>query len=101
MSVTDIIIDMAKLITVSWRDTFWTLTTTMFNILMPKNLSTIQQIDAILGFIISGSQTLLSMNMKHYANLRASFLKFFSHPTFQLLLGLPPQNTPTAPPFNN
>ena len=76
-------------------------TTTMSNIPTPKNLPTTQQIDAVLGSVISGSQTLLSMNMKHYVDLRASFLKFYSHPTFQLLLGLPPQNTPTAPPVDN
>ena len=75
--------------------------TTMSNIPMPKNLPTTQQIDTILGSIISGSQILLSMDTKHYTDLRASFLKFYSHPTFQLLLGLLPQNTPTAPPVDN
>ena len=68
---------------------------------MPKNLPTTQQIDTILGSIISGSQILLSMDTKHYTDLRASFQKFYSHPTFQLLLGLLPQNTPTAPPVDN
>ena len=73
----------------------------MSNISMPKNLSTTQQIDAVLGSIISGSQTLLSIDIKHYADLRASFLKFYSHPTFQLLLRLPPQSTPTIPPSDH
>ena len=73
----------------------------MSNIPTPKNLPTTQQIDAVLGSVISGSQTLLNMDMKNYADLRASFLKFYSHPTFQLLLGLPPQNPPApAPPDN-
>ena len=71
------------------------------NIPTPKNLPTTQQINAVLGSVISGSQTLLSMDMKHYVDLRASFLKFYSHPTFQLLLGLLPQNTPTAPPVDS
>ena len=70
----------------------------MSNIPMPKNLPTTQQIDVILGSVISGSQTLLSIDMKNYANLRASFLKFYSHLAFQLLLGLPPQNSPAPPP---
>ena len=67
----------------------------------PKLPPTTQQINAVLGSVIGGTQTLLNADMKHYADLRNFFLKFYMHPIFQLVLGFPPQNTPTAPPQDN
>jgi hypothetical protein len=60
-----------------------------------------QQIDATLRSVISASQTLISGDPRHVTNLRATFLQFYSHPTFQLILGFPSQTTPTSPPLDN
>ncbi|KAN0105780.1 hypothetical protein V8E52_010690, partial [Russula decolorans] len=74
----------------------------MSNIPTPKEIPpTPQQVDATLRSVITASQTLINTDPRHYTNLRATFMQFYSHPTFQLILGLPTQNTPTQPPPDN
>ena len=74
----------------------------MSNIPTPKNFPpTTQQVDATLRLVIAASQTLINEDPKHYTNLRATFMQFYSHPTFQLILGLPAQQTQTLPPPDN
>jgi hypothetical protein len=69
----------------------------MSNIPTPKEIPpTPQQVDATLRSVITASQTLINTDPRHYTNLRATFMQFYSHPTFQLILGLPTQNTPTV-----
>jgi hypothetical protein len=64
----------------------------------PKEIPpTPQQVDATLRSVISASQTLINGDPRHVTNLRATFLQFYSHPTFQLILGLPSQSTHTPP----
>jgi hypothetical protein len=70
----------------------------MSNIPMPKEIPpTPHQVDATLRLVIIASQTLINTDPWHYTNLRATFMQFYSHPTFQLILGLPSQNTPMQP----
>ena len=58
----------------------------------PKEIPpTPQQVDRILQSVLANSQQLLAADPRHFANLRASFLAFYTHPTFQLVLGIPPQ----------
>lgn len=74
----------------------------MSNIPTPKAIPpTTQQVNATLRSVIAASQTLINEDPRHFAELRATFLQFYSHPTFQLLLGLPSQQTPTQPPLDN
>jgi hypothetical protein len=56
---------------------------------------TIQQIDATLRSVLDASHSLISVP-SNAAALRNSFLQFYSHPTFQLILGLPVLLPPTA-----
>jgi hypothetical protein len=74
----------------------------MSNIPTPKPVPPIpQQVDGMLGSVISASHTLIGMDPGHISTLRTSFLKSYSHPVFQLILGLPPQSTPAPPPIDN
>src|SRR6266852_8314008 len=74
----------------------------MSNIPTPKETPpTPQQVDRVLQSAIMASQSLISADPKHFANLRASFLAFYTHPTFQLILGIPSQVPANSPPSNN
>ena len=74
----------------------------MSNIPTPKNFPpTTQQVDATLRSVIAASQTLINEDPKHFTNLRATFMQFYSHPTFQLILGLPAQQIQTHPSPDN
>jgi hypothetical protein len=76
-------------------------TTTMSNIPTPKEIPpTPQQVDRTLQSVISAAQSLISSDPRHFANLRASFLALYTHPTFQLILGIPSQ-TPANDPQPN
>ena len=67
-----------------------------------ETAQTPQQIDATLRSAIAATQTLIYQDPRHLASLRPTFLQFFSHPTFQLVLGIPSQNTPLPPaPIDN
>ena len=74
----------------------------MSNIPTPQKFPpTTAQVDATLGSVLSATQSLLNADSNHYAALRASFIKFYSHPTFQLVLGVPhqaPSNIAPSPP---
>src|SRR5260221_14567332 len=77
-------------------------TTTMSNIPTPKETPpTPQQVDQVLQSAIMATQSIISADPKHFANLRASFLAFYTHPTFQLILGIPSQVPANSPPPNN
>src|SRR6266852_2028521 len=74
----------------------------MSNIPTPKETPpTPQQVDRVLQSAIMAAQSLISADPKHFANLRASFLAFYTHPTFQLILGIPSQVPANSPPSNN
>lgn len=74
----------------------------MSNFPTPKEIPpTPQQVDATLRSVIAASQTLINGDPRHYTNLRATFMQFYSHPTFQLILGLPTQHTHAQPPTDN
>jgi hypothetical protein len=73
-------------------------TTTMSNIPTPKEIPpTPQQVDRTLQSVISAAQSLISSDPRHFANLRASFLALYTHPTFQLILGIPSQTPANEP----
>ena len=64
-------------------------------------LSTTQQVDRTLQSVIVAAQSLIAADPKHFANLQASFLALYTHPTFQLILDIPIQiPSSTTPPFN-
>ena len=72
----------------------------MSNIPTPKEIPpTPQQIDRTLQSVIGAAQTLIATDTRHFANLWASFLAMYTHPTFQLILGIPTQvnNNPPTP----
>jgi hypothetical protein len=74
----------------------------MSNFSTPKEIPpTPQQVDTTLRSVITASQTLINADPRHYTNLRATFMQFYSHPTFQLILGLPSQTTSTQSPLDN
>ena len=74
----------------------------MSNIPTPTNAPpTPQQVDRTLHSVVNAAQQLIAKDARHFANLRASFLAFYTHPTFQLILGIPSQVPPTASPPNN
>jgi len=82
----------------TYEDASCSHTTTMSNIPTPKEIPpTTQQVDRTLQTAISAAQSLISSDPRHFANLRASFLALYTHPTFQLILGIPSQ-TPANPP---
>jgi len=72
----------------------------MSKVPMPKEIPpTTQQVDRILQTVVVHVQQLIADDPRHFANLRASFLAFYTHPTFQLILGIPSQVSPsTSPP---
>jgi hypothetical protein len=73
----------------------------MSNIPTPKEIPpTPQQVDRTLQSVISAAQSLISSDPRHFANLQASFLALYTHPTFQLILGIPSQ-TPSKEPQPN
>jgi hypothetical protein len=70
----------------------------MSNIPTPKEIPpTPQQVDRTLQSVISAAQSLIASDPRHFANLRASFLALYTHPTFQLILGIPSQTPLTEP----
>jgi hypothetical protein len=70
----------------------------MSNIPTPKEIPpTPQQVDWTLQSVISAAQSLIASDPRHFANLRASFLALYTHPTFQLILGIPSQTPLTEP----
>ncbi|KAI0277500.1 hypothetical protein BGY98DRAFT_934334 [Russula aff. rugulosa BPL654] len=74
----------------------------MSNIPTPKEIPpTPQQVDRTLQSVIEAAQTLIANDPRHFANLRSSFLALYTHPTFQLILGIPSQVQPNPPPPNN
>jgi chaperonin cofactor prefoldin len=74
----------------------------MSNIPTPKEIPpTPQQVDRTLQSAIAAAQSLISSNPRHFANLRASFLALYTHPTFQLILGIPSQVAPAPSPPSN
>src|ERR1700751_4441703 len=77
----------------------------MSNIPTTKEIPpTPQQIDRTLQSVIGAAQTLIAPDPKHFANLRASFLAMYTHPPFQLILGIPAQvnnNSPNPTNANN
>ena len=84
------------------EDASFTHTTIMSKIPMPKEIPpTPQQVDRILQSVVVHAQQLIADDPRHFANLRASFLAFYTHPTFQLILGIPSQVLPTPPPPTN
>src|SRR5882757_3206003 len=60
-----------------------------------------QQINATLGSVISATQALINEDHRHFRDLRTTFLQLYSHPTFQLILGIPAQTTTSTPPSDN
>ena len=60
-----------------------------------KPLPTTQQVDQLLRTTVEAAQRLIAADPRHFANLRASFLALYTHPTFQLILGIPPPGHPT------
>jgi hypothetical protein len=73
----------------------------MSNIPTPKEIPpTPQQVDRTLQSVIGAAQSLITSDPRHFANLRASFLAFYTHPTFQLILGIPSQTPAKDPPPN-
>jgi hypothetical protein len=69
---------------------------------MPKSpLPTAQQLDNTLQNVIAVTQGLIAKDPTNFANLRASYLTFYTHPTFQLILGIPSQVTANPPPPTN
>ena len=64
---------------------------------IPTIPPTTQQIAGTLKSVITASQSLLSMDPRHITELRATFLQFYSHPTFQIILGIPTQQPPNPP----
>ena len=59
-----------------------------------------QQVDHILQSVMAHTQQLIADDPRHFVNLQASFLAFYTHPTFQLILGIPsqiPHTTPSPP----
>ena len=74
----------------------------MSNIPTPKQIPpTPQQVDRTLQSAVQAAQQLIASDPKHFANLRASFLALYTHPTFQLILGIPNQVPAHQPPQNN
>ena len=68
----------------------------------PKEIPpTPQQVDRTLQAVIGHAQHLIADDPRHFATLRASFLALYTHPTFQLILGIPSQVPSTSPPQNN
>jgi hypothetical protein len=59
-----------------------------------------QQVDRTLQSVISAALSLIASDPRHFANLCASFLALYIHPTFQLILGIPFQ-TPSIEPQPN
>src|SRR6267154_3630580 len=60
-----------------------------------------QQINATLGSVISAAQALINEDHRHFKDLKTTFLQLYSHPTFQLILGILAQSTTLTPPPNN
>ena len=74
----------------------------MSNIPTPKEIPpTPEQVDRTLQSVISAAQKLISSDPRHFANLRSSFLAMYTHPTFQLILGIPSQVSANSAPPNN
>ena len=68
----------------------------------PKEIPpTPQQVDHIMQSVVVHAQQLIAEDPRHFANLWASFLAFYTHPTFQLILGIPSQVPPTSTPPTN
>ena len=68
----------------------------------PKEIPpTPQQVDRTLQAVIGHTQHLIADDPRHFATLQASFLALYTHPTFQLILGIPSQVPPTSPPQIN
>ena len=68
----------------------------------PKEIPlTTQQVDRTLQTAITHAQHLIADNPRHFASLRASFLALYTHPTFQLIPGIPTQISPNNPPPSN
>ncbi|KAI0280452.1 hypothetical protein BC826DRAFT_1149386 [Russula brevipes] len=63
-----------------------------------KDSPTAQQISTTLDSAISASQRLIKDSPEAIKELRATFLNFYAHPTFALVLGIPTQHpsNPTA-----
>ena len=73
----------------------------MSNVPTPKEIPpTPQQVDRTLQAVVGHAQHLIAEDPRHFAALRASFLALYTHPTFQLILGIPSQITPTTTPPN-
>jgi hypothetical protein len=73
----------------------------MSNIPTSKEIPPIpKRVDQTLQLVISAAQSLISFDLCHFANLQASFLTLYMHPTFQLILDIPSQ-TPTNEPQPN
>src|SRR5258707_552555 len=56
-----------------------------------------QQVTGILNSVLEASHGLITSDAHHAAELRTTFIQFYSHPIFQLLLGVPSQTMPTPP----
>ena len=68
----------------------------------PKEIPpTTQQVDRTLQTAVAHAQHLIADDPRHFAALRASFLALYTHPTFQLILGIPTQIPPNTPPPTN
>jgi hypothetical protein len=59
---------------------------------------TSQQVSATLRSVIAATHALLGMDPGNVATLRPAFMQFYSHPTFQLVLGIPSHTTPAPSP---
>ena len=75
----------------------------MSNVPTPKTIPpTPQQVDRTLQVVVGHAQNIITNDPTQFAALRASFLAFYTHPTFQLILGIPSQVPPTnSPPLPN
>ena len=62
---------------------------------------TTQQVEATLRFALTASHALLGMDPGNIVQLRTTFLHFYSHPTFQLILGIPSQSPAQTTPLNS
>ena len=77
-------------------------TTIMFKIPMPIKITpTTQQVDWTLQSVVAAAQSLIALDLKHFANLWAFFLELYTHPTFQLILSIPIQVSFSTPPSFN
>ena len=74
----------------------------MSKIPMPQQIPpTTQQVEATLRSALTASHALLGMDPGNIVQLRTTFLHFYSHPTFQLILGIPSQSPAQTTPLNS